>query len=252
MRKRSATTLERTRDEDIRLALRAELDEKYGADPDTVIADELGLCEHESRVDLAVVNGQFVGYEIKSDRDTLERLGGQIETYGRCLDRAILVTGASHVDAARRMLPYWWGIIVTRKKQGVVSMTTLRKGRINKSINLQSVAQMIWRTELQRLLKANGIEVDRDLDKHSLARLASKRLDRQTLCHCLRERLRTRLRLRQDGKLWPKRNSLASTLAPNDHVLMLTERTKELQARLKAKNSQPGSRISRRDDFGSI
>ena len=62
-------------------------------DPDTKIIDEMGLNLGSSIIDIAVVNGNMLGYEIKSDRDTLNRLNSQIEQYNKVFDYLNIVTG---------------------------------------------------------------------------------------------------------------------------------------------------------------
>src|ERR1700674_1251921 len=69
------------RDSEIRAALRAKLHSIHSQDPETVVIDELSLCQGDARVDMAVVNGSLSGYEIKSDRDTLTRLPRQLAVY---------------------------------------------------------------------------------------------------------------------------------------------------------------------------
>ncbi len=54
--------------------------------PDTLILNELGISAHEARVDVAVLNGRFAGYEIKSDVDSLRRLASQSSVYDLVLD----------------------------------------------------------------------------------------------------------------------------------------------------------------------
>ena len=77
-----------------------------------MILNELGLRHGRCRVDVAVVNGSVHGNELKSDRDTLDRLSFQVQTYGKVLDRATLVVGERHAEKAIAMLPDWWGIKV--------------------------------------------------------------------------------------------------------------------------------------------
>ena len=79
------------KDIDIRQVLLKKLSAEYRYDPDTIIIEELGLCQGEARIDLALVNGFIHGYEIKSERDTLERLPSQIEIYCRTLDTVTIV-----------------------------------------------------------------------------------------------------------------------------------------------------------------
>ena len=70
-------------DSDIRAVPRSSLFFKHLDEADTVVIEELGLCRGQVRVDVAVVNGLLHGYEIKSDRDSLRRLGVQVEVYGK-------------------------------------------------------------------------------------------------------------------------------------------------------------------------
>ena len=64
------------------------------------MVDELGVCRGQVRIDVAVVNGRFHGYEIKSDRDSLRRLDGQVDLYSKVLDRATIVVGDRHFTEA--------------------------------------------------------------------------------------------------------------------------------------------------------
>jgi len=62
------------RDIDVRRKLRVEVERSHECEFDTLIVEELGLCQGIARVDLAVVNGSVHRYEIKSESDTLTRL----------------------------------------------------------------------------------------------------------------------------------------------------------------------------------
>jgi len=57
------------REIDIRRALLADVRQRHRDEPDTLIREELGVCQGIARVDLAVVNGSVHGYEIKSEQD---------------------------------------------------------------------------------------------------------------------------------------------------------------------------------------
>jgi hypothetical protein len=72
-------TKRETTDFDIRLALHAKRLRRLKTHPNTLVIDELGLAHAKSRIDVAVINGCIHGYEIKSDKDTLDRLSKQID-----------------------------------------------------------------------------------------------------------------------------------------------------------------------------
>jgi len=68
-------------------------------DPSTLVLDELGLQHGKSRADIAVINGDLSGFEIKSDVDSLQRLTRQIERYSAVFDLHslwLIVTSTTH------------------------------------------------------------------------------------------------------------------------------------------------------------
>ena len=71
-------TLLSTTDHQIRTALRRHLLQQHIDNHDTLILDELGVRHGTARIDIVVINGVMHGYEIKSDRDTLNRLPEKI------------------------------------------------------------------------------------------------------------------------------------------------------------------------------
>ena len=78
-------------------------------DDDTIVLDELGLCQGDVRIDVASVNGELSGYEIKSPADTLARWPKQCRIYSKVVDRAWLVATEKTLEAAQA--PGWWGVI---------------------------------------------------------------------------------------------------------------------------------------------
>jgi len=67
-------------DAQIRIATKRALFAQHMGDAETVILEELGIQHGLSRIDLAVVNGELNGFELKSDKDTLARLPEQAES----------------------------------------------------------------------------------------------------------------------------------------------------------------------------
>lgn len=65
-----------------------------------------------SRTDaLGVIDGQLIGFEIKSDHDTYTRLKRQTADYDELCDVNYLVVGKSHRKQADQHIPKHWGII---------------------------------------------------------------------------------------------------------------------------------------------
>lgn len=148
---------ERMRDGDIRRELDDQLRRRHAEEPDTLIRHEMGLCAGERRIDVALLNGEISGYEIKSDEDTLFRLLGQATVYAQVLDRVTLVTTPRHQEAAAGLLPLWWGIMVARQKRGRITLKTIREPAANRRLDPFSLAQLLWRDEALDELKSRGL-----------------------------------------------------------------------------------------------
>jgi hypothetical protein len=185
------------RDPEIRHALDAILRAEHATEPNTLIRHELGLCAGNRRVDVAVINGELAGWEIKSDVDTLARLAGQADAYARVLDRATLVTTEKYVTRAATLLPGWWGLMVAAPGSPRPTLIVVRAGDINTSVDPFSVAQLLWRSEALDELRERRLS-------RGLANKARhyvwERLVESLSLDDLKSVVRTRLRARVD---WP-------------------------------------------------
>jgi hypothetical protein len=144
------------RDSDIRAALVASLRASH-AGTDTLIRNEDGICAGRRRIDVAVVNGELAGYEIKSDVDTLSRLQGQADAYGQVLDRASVVVTQRHVDHALAVVPRWWGVWLAESRDDGVQLSELQPGGANESWDAYALCQLLWRDEALSELTARGL-----------------------------------------------------------------------------------------------
>lgn len=143
-----------TNDQIIRVALRAKLENLYGDDPEHRIIEELGINHGSVRADVAVVNGILECYEIKSDRDTLLRLPGQIKGYNAVFDKVTIVVGFTHIFDAMELIPDWWGITVAKQdRSGAVVFSHIREAQFNEDRNSISIARLLWREEALRILE---------------------------------------------------------------------------------------------------
>ncbi|MCX6702442.1 MAG: sce7726 family protein [Candidatus Wolfebacteria bacterium] len=151
-----------TNDLIIRSALKEVLKKKHAKDKELRIIDELGVQHGSVRIDIAVINGIMHGYEIKSDRDTLERLPEQVQAYNAIFDQVTLILGSKHLIDAFKMIPDWWGVETAHvSDDGVVFFNLIRKAKDNPAQHAVSIARLLWRQEaldkLESLGKAEGI-----------------------------------------------------------------------------------------------
>ena len=152
------------RDIDVRRALLAEMDRLHPDKSDTLIVEELGLCQGVARVDLAVVNGTVHGYEIKSERDTLVRLKTQADVYSKALEFVTIVAAPSHIAGIEKLVPSWWGIWSATQVGERVDLKERRQPLRNPSLNANALVQLLWREEALNIL----------LDHNLAAGVASK------------------------------------------------------------------------------
>ncbi len=146
-----------TNDSEIRSALHARYLRRAKSQPDTLVIDELGLAHAKCRVDIAVINGYIHGYEIKSAKDTLERLGSQISIYRQTLQKVTIVAAPKHSDTAQALLPDWCGLIEARQgpRRGI-HFIRIRPARLNPEIMPVMMAHLLWRSEVTELLMQAG------------------------------------------------------------------------------------------------
>ena len=100
------------RDADVRAAVRRRLAIQHVCDNNTLVVEQTGIWSASVRIDIAAFNGELTGVELKSDRDTLDRLPLQADLYGRVFDKLELIMGAKHLEKALKLLPPWWSVTI--------------------------------------------------------------------------------------------------------------------------------------------
>lgn len=149
------------RDIDVRVAVRSRLLMEHDGDADTRIVEEMGIWHGSVRIDLAVINGELAGYELKSARDTLQRLPSQAKLYSEVFDRVHLVTAEKHLAHASDEIPEWWGLMIAHQHEAGVQLQVLRHGERNPAVDAIQVARLLWREEalsiLERYDAAKGV-----------------------------------------------------------------------------------------------
>lgn len=146
------------RDHDVRTALREHLCTEHVGDDSTYIVEEMGIWAGSVRIDVAVINGELGGFELKSDSDTLARLPSQAELYSKVFDRVTLVAGGKHARKAFAMVPRWWGrIVATPAPDGGVKLKVQKPAGRNPKPDASLIVQLLWKDEAVAVLEAHGL-----------------------------------------------------------------------------------------------
>lgn len=141
------------RDSVIRLAFHQSILKPEHDSPDAIVVDELGLKNGQVRADIAVLNGKLVGYEIKTNSDTLIRLTNQIKAYNEVFDNIYIITGDKHFEEILVNVPEWWGVyLITETEDGSYHFKCSRKAKKNREKDTFGLAQLLWKDEVVDLL----------------------------------------------------------------------------------------------------
>jgi hypothetical protein len=108
------------------------------------------------RVDIASFsNVELHGFEIKSDQDTLKRLGRQLEVFSKVFGTLTVVAGHKHFAKVSEAAPWWVGIMLAADDE----LTCLRVPGQNPGRCLRSTVALLWRTEILQVLRQHGAPV---------------------------------------------------------------------------------------------
>jgi hypothetical protein len=188
------------RDIDIRRTLLVDIFEHHSPDDGTIVVEELGLCQGTARVDVAAVNGTIHGYEIKSERDTLARLDGQVAIYNRVLTYATVVAAENHIKGVFAAVPSWWGVYVALADAGEVRVSTLREATRNPEVDPSALVQLLWRDETLAALESRGLSSGiRSKPRHVLWERLAASLPTEELILLVRDQLKLRPAGRRDS-----------------------------------------------------
>lgn len=182
-------------DKDIRSLLLKEIVKKqeYVSDPTCIVVHEMDVCFGCARIDIAVINDRMHGYEIKSERDNLERLPFQIEFYNKAFDTITLVVSENHCAKAAKIIPKWWGLYCAIKDRREPSLQVIRHPSRNSRVEALTLAQILWKEELRELLTVNGVTKGvKNKTRYELGEMAAKEVGYSELASFVRNKLKNR------------------------------------------------------------
>ncbi len=141
---------------------------------ESLIFNEMNLAGKERRLDLGyLTNNRMVAIEIKSEKDSLSRLIGQVTGYRRYFDKIILVVAKKFTNAA--ILLTEDDIEIWEVHGGKIKV--IRKGRLIKNINKQNYLDLMTRREVKLLAKYQNIQ-HTELPIYELKQEVLSKLDR--------------------------------------------------------------------------
>jgi hypothetical protein len=162
------------------------ISEQFECGSEVRIVEELGLSHGESRIDIAVINGKLIGFEIKSDHDDLKRLPTQLEMYEKYFDQIWIVTTEKHLPGARMIASKKCGLLLC-KESGQLIQKRMAKSH-SKTIPA-FLLRLIWKDEARSILLSRGVRVSSGLNKEHLYKMIEQHLDASTVRAVVRNTL---------------------------------------------------------------
>lgn len=142
-------------DVDIRPALISWLNQK-NIQPISILS-ELTIADGQARPDIVALYTFTHCFEIKGDNDRIERVVKQASYYHTTFKKNTLITTKKHLDKALKILPEFWGVILVSFLHGQIIFKYIRKASYNTKYNMQMAAKILWKIELQALLREKQV-----------------------------------------------------------------------------------------------
>lgn len=156
------------------------------------------LCIGKSRADaILVCDDKIIGYEIKSDKDNLDRLEGQMKDYTRFCNECYIVTGSMHAERILETVPEFYGIIKIymdndKNRHLEIVRESGKDPKESKKRKIKHQLSLLWRSEITRIAKANKVKPISKKSKTKIAAMLADQMDydilRKAVCEELMER----------------------------------------------------------------
>lgn len=122
----------------------------------SLVFNEMSLAGKERRLDLGyLLKDRLVAIEIKSEKDTLSRLTGQLAEYRKYFDKIVLVVAKKFTASA--LLLTTTDIELWEVDNGCIKI--VRKGRLIKDINKCSYLDLMTRREIELVARELKLSV---------------------------------------------------------------------------------------------
>lgn len=180
------------RDFEIRQHLKVLHLHDYYCDRESKVVDELELPVTGTRIDVAVINGSFHGFEIKGASDTLSRLQYQIEGYTKVFDYLAVVSEKKYLDKIIELVPEWVSVIECVNDNGYISLSEVQHGSRNIDTNPFFQAKMLWKEEMINLLSNHNIKFRKSDRTWLLCEAIVNNFDKQSVSNHVRTILKNR------------------------------------------------------------
>jgi hypothetical protein len=109
------------------------------------------------KADVVILNGTSTVYEVKSERDNLDRLCTQINAYQKVFARVNVITGETHLGSVIRLVPRDVGILLLNRQ---FKISTIREAvNVPERVDPATIFESLQRNEAFRILRMLDIDI---------------------------------------------------------------------------------------------
>ncbi len=166
---------------------------QYINDPHSKVVEEMKIPAANARIDMAVINGAFHGYEIKGASDTLQRLPNQLIAYSYIFDYLTIITEEKYHEKILNIIPEWVGVAVCSDIGGEKKFDIKKPYKNNPDKKPFYIAKLLWHDELVEVLIEQKISFKKKHRNWILCETLSKNLQMEKLSEVVREKLKQRM-----------------------------------------------------------
>lgn len=142
------------------------------------------------RADLVLASDKLIGFEIKSEKDTLKRWESQKLAYTNVFDEVWLCTHSKHLKKAMATTPDHIGVLVV---DDCNSLELVRKAVVGHGLNnTYDLSSMLWREELNELAQLHNIKWKSRTNKKQVREILAAELTLNIVMDFLIEKLSIR------------------------------------------------------------
>ncbi|MBB1288596.1 sce7726 family protein [Pseudoalteromonas sp. SR43-6] len=156
------------------------------------ILEELHVHRGNAIADVVTVHSEAHCYEIKGDKDKIERLARQGEYYNKVFRKISLVTTERKLQEAIKKSPIFWGIIVAYDSQGQVKFRHVRKTSSNPYFDKELALATLWKSELTNLNDEFKLAIPSKKNKRDFATELSDKMNKIQINRSIANLLATR------------------------------------------------------------
>lgn len=104
-----------------------------------------------------------------------------------------VVVGEKHLSQITNIIPEWWGLYYVYNDNNDLRLIRERDVKLNKNIDILSLAQLLWREELIELLNINKItKGTKSKKRYALCKLVVDSIEEKDIKHFVRKKLKSR------------------------------------------------------------